>query len=323
MGTQATAAPEQFGYSQTNVLTDIYSVGMLMTFMLTGGYDISATKPGKAQKIVKKCTQFSPDKRYRSVSAICDAMNNRKCRVAVGIAAAVTAAAATATFAVIMRNPTQSDSNNYSFTMQASSKTDTMVNDALELIERQSGGTVRAGRTKRQMVEYLLKDSQYAVFGGDIWPGRATTDENMYIDYVIDSKLADIDGTNLIQLDTKSSASMSTGWFASAIVYTQDISRQSYRVYIDGVQGEFEAEKLADFFKKHFQAGEHIRIDETRSMSFVSCDDDGFYFIEYGSDDNSDCHLRLRYYSFREFTDYLNATGKQIWYYEVDQALNE
>lgn len=243
--------------------------------------------------------------------------------MAVGIAAAVTAAAATATFAIIMLNPTQSDSNNYSFTMQASSKTDTMVNDALELIERQSGGTVRAGRTKRQMVEYLLKDSQYAVFGGDIWPCLATADENMHIDYVIDSKLADIDGTTLIQLDTKSSASMSTGWFASAIVYTQDISMQSYRVYIDGVKGEFESEQLAAFFKKHFQAGEHIRIDETRSMSFVSCDDDGFYFIEYGSDDNSDCHLRLRYYSFSEFTDYLNATGKQIWYYEVDQALNE
>lgn len=328
MGTRATAAPEQFGYSQTDVRTDIYSVGMLMTFMFTGGYDISAIKSGKAQRIVKKCTQFSPDKRYRSVSAICDAIRSRKRRATVGAAAAV--AAASVAFGVIMLNKSQyssgytlSPTNNYSFTEQASAASDKMVTDALELINKQSDGAVRAGKTKRQMVEYLLNDSQYAVFGGDVWPCRATVDENMFISYVTDAHLADIDGTTMIKLDTKSSASMSTGWYVSAVVYTEDISIQSYRVYIDGVSGNFEAEQLARFFKKHLQAGEHIRIDETRSMSFVSCNDNGFYFIEYGSDDNSDCHLRFRYYSFREFADYLNAMGRQIWYYEIDPSLNE
>lgn len=218
---------------------------------------------------------------------------------------------------------TLSPTNNYSFTEQASAASDKMVTDALELINKQSDGAVRAGKTKRQMVEYLLNDSQYAVFGGDVWPCRATVDENMFISYVTDAHLADIDGTTMIKLDTKSSASMSTGWYVSAVVYTEDISIQSYRVYIDGVSGNFEAEQLARFFKKHLQAGEHIRIDETRSMSFVSCNDNGFYFIEYGSDDNSDCHLRFRYYSFREFADYLNAMGRQIWYYEIDPSLNE
>lgn len=328
MGTRTTAAPEQFGYSQTDVRTDVYSVGMLMTFMLTGGYDISYIKPGKAQRIVKKCTQFSPDKRYLSVSAICDAIHSRKRRIAACAAAAVVAVVLV--LGGIIWNKAQdgdeytiSPTNNYSFTMQASSRTDKMVADAIGLIDRQSIGTVRAGRTKRQMVEYLLNDSQYAVFDGEIWPCRATMDEDMFISYVTDACLADIDGTIRIKLDTKSSASMSTGWYVSAVVYTEDISMQSYRVYIDGAVGKFEAAQLAEFFKKHLQAGEHIRIDETRSMSFVSCDDDGFYFIEYGSDDNSDCHLRLRYYSFCEFADYLNAIGKQIWYYEIDPLLNE
>ena len=61
---------------------------------------------------------------------------------------------------------TLSPTNNYSFTEQASAASDKMVTDALELINKQSDGAVRAGKTKRQMVEYLLNDSQYAAIYG-------------------------------------------------------------------------------------------------------------------------------------------------------------
>lgn len=74
LGTRTTAAPEQFGYSQTDVRTDIYALGMLMTYLLTGGYDISEIKQKNAKRIVEKCTQFSPDKRYKNVSAVYKAM---------------------------------------------------------------------------------------------------------------------------------------------------------------------------------------------------------------------------------------------------------
>ena len=36
LGTQATAPPEQFGYQQTDQRSDVYSLGMLMRFLLTG-----------------------------------------------------------------------------------------------------------------------------------------------------------------------------------------------------------------------------------------------------------------------------------------------
>ena len=97
---------------------------------------------------------------------------------------------------------------------------------------------------------------------------------------------------------------------------------ESYRIYVDGLPGEYTAEGLRDYFKANLQAGEHIRIDETRSMAFVSCNDDGFYFIEYGSSDNSDRHLRLRYYTFDDFTNYINTIKKRIWYYEVIEEKN-
>ena len=116
---------------------------------------------------------------------------------------------------------------------------------------------------------------------------------------------------------------MSTGWFISGVVYTQDVSLQSFRVYIDGNAGEYKTDEFAAYMKKHLQADEHIRIDETRSMAFVSCDDNVFYFIEYGSNDDSDCHLRLRYYSFDDFISYLNGLNKQVWYYEIEQSINQ
>lgn len=182
---------------------------------------------------------------------------------------------------------------------------------------------MRAGRTKRQMIEYLLNDSQYAVFGGEDWPCLATDDEDSFISVVSDAGLEAIDGTQAINLDTKSSASMSTGWYVSSVVYTEEVSLLSYRPYLDGIPGSYSAESVERFFREHLQAGEQIRIDETRSMSFISCTDSGFYFIEYGSDDNSDTHLRLRYYSYADFSDYLNQVGKQLWYYEIEPAINE
>lgn len=328
IGTRATAAPEQFGYSQTDKRTDIYAVGMLMTYMLTEGYSVSEIRSRKARSIAEKCTQFSPDRRYKSVSAIREAIKRGKKPLIIAATVAVVASAAVLTPVFFLNRPqknvyTISPTNTYAFTLQADDLSDEMVKTALESVDKQAGGTVRAGKTKRQMIEYILNDSRYAVFGGKNWPCNTTEDERYFIRYVNDENLAQIDGTISIKLDTNSSASMSTCWWVSGVVYTEDISHQSYRVYVDGDAGKYKESVVEECFRKYIQAGEHIRIDETRSMSFVSCDDNGFYFIEYGSDDNSDHHLRFRYYTFSDFVSYLNSLNKQIWYYEIDAVLNE
>lgn len=327
MGTRATAAPEQFGYSQTDKRTDVYAVGILMTYMLTGGYDVSAVSGGKSEKIVRKCTQFSPDKRYKSTQAIRAAMKS-KGLIFTGASAAALVLAAAAFFMVKALNPPKksdyvmSPTNTFTFTEQADEYSDGMVADALACIERQNDTKVRAGKTKAEMVDYLLKDSRYAVFGGGEWPALATKDDALFIQYVNDSNLEPIDGTHAIKLDSLSSASMSVGWFVSGVVYTEEVSLESFRVYPDGTAGEYDANTLKDYFGRYLQTGEHIRIDETRSMSFISCNDNGFYFIEYGSDDNTDRYTRLRYYTFEDFVNYLNPLDKSIWYYEVDQGTN-
>lgn len=70
LGTVGYAAPEQFGFSQTDERTDIYSVGMLLNAMLTADVDNQVKHQGLLQKIIEKCIQMNPKDRYKNVEAL-------------------------------------------------------------------------------------------------------------------------------------------------------------------------------------------------------------------------------------------------------------
>lgn len=70
MGTQGYAAPEQYGFSQTDVRTDIYAMGVVMNYMLVGRPPGEETASGALGKIIRKCIQMDPDKRYDSVGSV-------------------------------------------------------------------------------------------------------------------------------------------------------------------------------------------------------------------------------------------------------------
>lgn len=74
IGTRKTAAPEQFGYHQSSIKTDIYGLGVLLVYLLTGDYSLKennlASLPLSLRKIILKCTSFDPNKRYKNVAAL-------------------------------------------------------------------------------------------------------------------------------------------------------------------------------------------------------------------------------------------------------------
>lgn len=76
LGTQGFAAPEQFGFNQTDSRADIYAVGALLNYMLTGKLPNEETAPGPLGKVVLKCTKPDPSDRYRSTREIVFAMNH-------------------------------------------------------------------------------------------------------------------------------------------------------------------------------------------------------------------------------------------------------
>lgn len=70
LGTREFAAPEQFGDLQTDVRTDIYELGAMMNYLLTGKNHKKYVSQGVSQNIIQKCTRFNPEQRYQSVEAL-------------------------------------------------------------------------------------------------------------------------------------------------------------------------------------------------------------------------------------------------------------
>ena len=67
LGTTGFAAPEQYGLSQSDLRTDIYSLGILINVMLTGEHPSRKQATGKLGRVVERCTHVNPEKRYKNV----------------------------------------------------------------------------------------------------------------------------------------------------------------------------------------------------------------------------------------------------------------
>ena len=76
MGTAEYAAPEQFGFSQSDERTDIYALGILFNMLITGCFPKDVLCSDPAAKIVTKCTQMDPARRYSSVLQLKSALRH-------------------------------------------------------------------------------------------------------------------------------------------------------------------------------------------------------------------------------------------------------
>ena len=84
LGTWGFAAPEQFGFAQTDARSDVYSLGRLLGYLLTGvrpsdeGYDTALAKlptEGAALAVVaRKASSFEPSARYQSAEELDEAV---------------------------------------------------------------------------------------------------------------------------------------------------------------------------------------------------------------------------------------------------------
>lgn len=65
IGTDGFAAPEQFGFMQTDERSDIYSFGVTAKLLLAENFNSSPYK-----LVIQKCMRFDPDERYSSVTQV-------------------------------------------------------------------------------------------------------------------------------------------------------------------------------------------------------------------------------------------------------------
>ncbi len=76
LGTAGYAAPEQYGFAQSDFRTDIYAIGVLMNVLLTGKFPKDKTTDGQLRPIIIKCTQLEPGLRFASVAELIKALEN-------------------------------------------------------------------------------------------------------------------------------------------------------------------------------------------------------------------------------------------------------
>ena len=92
LGTAGYAAPEQYGFSQTDQRADIYAMGIVINEMLTGQHPSKKLVGGKFQSVVERCIEVNVDRRFSSAEALRLALktcHSRGFRAGVLIAAAV------------------------------------------------------------------------------------------------------------------------------------------------------------------------------------------------------------------------------------------
>lgn len=70
LGTVGYAAPEQFGFTQTDERSDIYAIGVLYKFMVCDILDKNKFSDTQLLKIITKCTQIDQKARYKNVSKL-------------------------------------------------------------------------------------------------------------------------------------------------------------------------------------------------------------------------------------------------------------
>jgi len=73
-GTEAFSPPEQYGFSQTDCRSDIYSLGVVLCWVLTRRTDPADAAKGaenrSVAKILRRCTAFDPKNRYADARAV-------------------------------------------------------------------------------------------------------------------------------------------------------------------------------------------------------------------------------------------------------------
>lgn len=84
LATVGYAAPEQYGFSQTDVRSDIFSLGVTLYELQTGkAFHMGAECGGALKRIISRCTAFEPKRRFQNVrilSARLARVNNPKYR---------------------------------------------------------------------------------------------------------------------------------------------------------------------------------------------------------------------------------------------------
>lgn len=215
-------------------------------------------------------------------------------RLAGGLLALVLVAALT---------PAASARQLYSYNLDASCADEIAV--MLDAISDQNFSVIDSAEVESYIEHFLYRSSFSAINGGrypytnaqGYWAGKAVTDGTYY--QVVSA----------------------TGCFSYSKFVSQVIYGTPGQLRGEGESaGRITADGLQAFLELYAQAGEHVRVDSNHSVTFVSGNGEGFYYLDYAGDQNP--RIYLRYSTYANFAAYCNGLYKKVWLYEADYAEN-
>lgn len=199
--------------------------------------------------------------------------------------------------------PSASARQLYSYNMSTSDVAEIAV--MVDEISDQTFSTIDATQVRAYIEHFLYSSDFSAVNGGrypytnaqGYWAGKSVSDGTFY--QVVSA----------------------TGCFA----YCKFVSLVIYgtagtRCDLNEKAGRITADGLKSFLETYAQAGEHIRVDSKHSVTFISGNENGFYYMDYAGDQNP--RIMLRYSTYSDFAAYCNALYKKVWIYDADPAVN-
>lgn len=180
------------------------------------------------------------------------------------------------------------------------SSNDSRINTALSLIDSQNfSGSGTTASDAKKVIQHFISGSSFAAIGGGKFP---YSNSGSYV-YSIN------DGTYSRNI-TGAKGCMAYCNYLERVVYGREGSRKGEAYHT--------VSSFKELLQKNAQAGEHIRIDNTHSLTFISCDNDGFYCFSYNGD--NDPYIKLQY---RTYSSVINDySGKKIWIYNDNTAEN-
>jgi len=79
MGTNGFAAPEQYGFGQSDIRTDIYGFGATLKKLLSDPRTGALVCSAPMKKIIARCTMIDPEQRYQDTRQLIEAMQDLPC----------------------------------------------------------------------------------------------------------------------------------------------------------------------------------------------------------------------------------------------------
>ncbi|MBR5490297.1 MAG: InlB B-repeat-containing protein, partial [Oscillospiraceae bacterium] len=196
---------------------------------------------------------------------------------------------------------------------EITSRNDSNINTIFSLIDSQAFSSDSSRNSAKDKISYLLYDTKFNPFDRNKFP---YLNSNGYTDYVNDGNY---------KYEVNGAGCFAYCKWASKVVYNGGHGDRLYPTNASGsavksVSG-LTADIIKNFMMTQCQAGEHIRIDNTHSITFLACNNSGYYYLEYYKD--SAPYIRLCYSTYNQFLSALKSAGKCIWVYNANKYVNQ